>query len=494
MLIRQPLLAGLPPGQSKRVILLVDALDECDMEDRAKLVLYVFRSYRDLGLKLFITSRPEEPVRLGFASIRGKYQDIVLQEIPEALIRRDLALYFRSELDKIRRDWGVLMPEEGHLAHNWPEPSQVQYLVDMAIPLFIFAATICRFLAEFRFGNPGERLREMLPYQTLSQKSGIDKTYRPVLQNLTAGLSSKMEDRVLQQFRSIVGSIVILVSPLSTRSLSRILRIDQGIIDGQLRMLHSVLSVPQSAKAPVRLLHLSFRDYLVNSENKGQNPFWVDEEKTHLELATRCLQLMMELLRKDMCGLEQMGVFDSNIDQEQVESYIPAEVQYACLHWVFQFQGARALKRDFDFEQIHVFLKQRFLYWIEALCVMRRISDSIYMIQSLRSLLLVSPTVLKHVLEASHANPTNVLRGYRADLGESSMILSTTRDDFSVTTGSSSNKRLCSFTARHSSLRQNAASFADGSRKICLVGSAGYQRYRNNGAHFCRSWRAKNIF
>ncbi|KAM4065744.1 phosphorylase superfamily protein [Hirsutella rhossiliensis] len=103
-LIRQPLLAGSPPGQSKRIIFLVDALDKCDVADRAKLVLRIFRSYQNLGLQLFITSRPEEPIRLRFVSIKSKYQDIILQEITQASIRRDLALYFRNELERISRD------------------------------------------------------------------------------------------------------------------------------------------------------------------------------------------------------------------------------------------------------------------------------------------------------------------------------------------------------------------------------------------------------
>ncbi|KAM4065743.1 hypothetical protein HRG_010541 [Hirsutella rhossiliensis] len=71
---------------------------------------------------------------------------------------------------------------------------------------------------------------------------------------------------------------------------------------------------------------------------------------------------MTELLRKDIYGLERIGVLDSTINEQQVESHIPAEVQYACLHEVFHFQGARALMRGLDFKQIHVFLKQYFLH------------------------------------------------------------------------------------------------------------------------------------
>lgn len=177
-LVRQPLLAGLPPGHSERIVLVVDALDECDKEDRTKLVLHTFRNYEHLGLKIFITSRPEEPIRLGFVSIRDKYRDLILQEISQALIKRDLGIFFRSELESIRRDWSSFAPEEERLAEAWPEVSQVQCLVDMANPLFIFAATVCRFLADFRCGNPDQQLQEVLRYRGLvGQEVELDKTH-----------------------------------------------------------------------------------------------------------------------------------------------------------------------------------------------------------------------------------------------------------------------------------------------------------------------------
>ncbi|RCI09453.1 hypothetical protein L249_3730, partial [Ophiocordyceps polyrhachis-furcata BCC 54312] len=386
-LIRQPLLAGLPPGQSKGVILVIDALDECEADNRAQLVLRVFRSYESLGLKLFITSRPEEPVRLGFMASGTKYKDLILQDISQDIIRHDLSLFMQTELERVRKNWNSIAPDTGGLAQDWPGTSQVRYLVNMAMPLFIFAATICRFLAESRCGNPDEQLQEVLRYGALSQESELNKTYRPVLDSLIARLSPRMTDKVLSQFRTIVGSIILLANPLSTRGLSRILRISQGIVDGQLRQLHSVLSVPQSARSPIRLLHLSFRDFLVDADQRGQNPFWIDEEKTHRELGSRCLQLMTEVLVRDICGLEKAGKLDSNVSEHQVDEHISAEAQYACLHWVFHFQGARDSMSGLDLEQIHTFLKLCFLPWVEVLCLMRRVSDGVMMVQDLKHLI-----------------------------------------------------------------------------------------------------------
>jgi hypothetical protein len=49
----------------------------------------------------------------------------------------------------------------------------VQIIVDMAVPLFIFAATVCRFAGDPRW-NPQKRLSTILQYQNTSQASKFD--------------------------------------------------------------------------------------------------------------------------------------------------------------------------------------------------------------------------------------------------------------------------------------------------------------------------------
>ena len=103
-----------------------------------------------------------------------------------------------------------------------------------------------------------------MAYQTRSQESKLDATYLRVLARQLVGLSAQEKDAVLKEFQTIVGSIVVLASPLSATSLARILDIDKGDIDNRLDLLHSVLSVPSSSDSPIRLLHLSFRDFLLD--------------------------------------------------------------------------------------------------------------------------------------------------------------------------------------------------------------------------------------
>jgi hypothetical protein len=75
------------PLQSQRLIVVIDALDECDREDiRTILTLLAWATdIRPVLLRIVLTSRLELPIRLGFKDMaEGAYQDLILHEVPPA--------------------------------------------------------------------------------------------------------------------------------------------------------------------------------------------------------------------------------------------------------------------------------------------------------------------------------------------------------------------------------------------------------------------------
>ncbi|KAK3945964.1 hypothetical protein QBC46DRAFT_336128 [Diplogelasinospora grovesii] len=318
-------------SQPSAMLVVVDALDECDSLEHARLIIHLLsqaKQFTSIRLKFFVTSRPELPIRLGFKDISGKYEDLVLHQIPKPVIEHDITEFLQDELAKIRQDYNKSVTPSRQLPPHWPGTDHIQKLVDMAVPLFIFAATVCRFIQDRRLGSPEKQLTKTLEHQT-SRKSNLDATYLPVLDQLL-----------------VVGSIVILTKPLSTSSLARLLAVSSNAIEDQLDLLHAVLSIPSDPSLPVRLLHLSFRDFLVDPE-KGREqeryPFWVDERETHERLATRCLQLLStgDTLKRDVCGLRLPGTRRSEIDQQTIGGSLPPEIQYACQYWVYHWKESK---------------------------------------------------------------------------------------------------------------------------------------------------------
>ena len=380
-LISQPLskVRGMPT-----LVIVIDALDECEREGDIRNILHLLahaRNVASVSLRVFVTSRPELPVRLGFKNISGTvYQDLVLQDIPRHTIEHDIAAFLKHELGKIR-------DEHDSLPSDWPGEKNLQALVNMAIPLFIFAATVCRFVSD-RNWDPEEQLRIILTYQTASQASNLDRTYRPILDQLLIDQTEPQKKTLIREFVIVVGTIILLANPLSTASLARLLGISERTVKCRLDSLHSVLSIPTDLHSPVRLLHLSFREFLIDPEKQGTSPFWVNKTEMHEIVGTKCLELMSDSLKENICDLKSPGTLRAEIDRKTIDDNLPAEVQYACSYWVYHLEQSG--NQISDQGSVDVFLSKHFLHWLEALSLMGRLHESIAMISALRNLTNVS--------------------------------------------------------------------------------------------------------
>jgi hypothetical protein len=397
-LILQPLL-GIKQTRSRisaRVIV-IDALDECEREADIRVILQLLAQTKDIRpvpLRIVVTSRPELHIRLGFKEMANStYQDLVLHEVPRSTIEHDIHLFLEHELGIIQK--------ERMLASDWPTQQQILALVELAVPLFIYAATVCRYIGS-KGSSPAAFLNKVLQYQkaTFSQ---LDRTYLPVLDQLLSEQEEDEKETWLQAFREVVGSIVVLQSPLSSVSLARLLQVPHEEIQCQLDSLHSVLSVPNNKNASVRLLHLSFREFLVNPYKQAKSLFYVDETKAQQKLASRCLELMSGSsgLRQNVCSLSDPGVLRGEIDEQTVAGILSPDLQYACRYWIDHLKQSRQSVADGD--ATHLFLQKYFLYWLEAMSLIRESSRCVILLDSLQALASVRSSRLHTALLTCNA-------------------------------------------------------------------------------------------
>ena len=146
------------------------------------------------------------------------------------------------------------------------------------------------------------------------------------------GQGEREMEKWSEEFREIVGPIVILEAPLSIYSLTTLLDLPKEDIRCRLDSLHSVLSIPTDERLPIRLLHLSFRDFLLDPKKRGKNPFWINKNEAHRKLVIKCLLLMSSAkgISKNMYKLSSPGSSRTEIDQRLLDEYLLAEVKYAC--------------------------------------------------------------------------------------------------------------------------------------------------------------------
>jgi hypothetical protein len=135
----------------------IDALDECEREADIRAILQLLAQAKDVRpvpLRIVVTSRPELHIRLGFREMpNGTYQDLVLHEVPRSTIKHDIRLFLEHELSTIRK--------ERMLSSDWPAENQILALVELAVPLFIYAATVCQYVGS-KGSNPVAFLNKVL--------------------------------------------------------------------------------------------------------------------------------------------------------------------------------------------------------------------------------------------------------------------------------------------------------------------------------------------
>ena len=116
--------------------------------------------------------------------------------------------------------------------------------------------------------------------------------------------------------------------------------------------------------------------------------FWVDEIRVHETLADWCLQRMSRVLTRDICSIGSPDILITEIDSERIRQHLPAELQYACQHWIAHHLKSGTQLNDNG--TVHNFLRQHLLHWLEALSLMRKTSEGASGIIALESAVNVS--------------------------------------------------------------------------------------------------------
>lgn len=198
-LIKQPLLKILESGTTpKRLVLVVDALDECDQDEDIGLLIRILSETHNLRshLRVFVTSRPELPIRLGFKNISHTYQGLILHEVSDHIVKEDIRIFIDSRCDAIRQNFNNSVEPRRRLEESWPDTHLRIQLTKRAMPLFISAKIICLFMEKSR--DPDGQLRKILAHDQDLGSRYID-LYRPLLD---AQVSPREKRKFLATFGS----------------------------------------------------------------------------------------------------------------------------------------------------------------------------------------------------------------------------------------------------------------------------------------------------
>jgi NACHT domain len=353
--------------------IVIDALDECEAEHEddkqaSRILSLLARRIKQIqSVKFLITGRPEPPIRSVFRRepLHPHTEVFPLHEIKRESVDQDIERYLRirlSEIGKQRSDLDLDVP--------WPADEDITAATKICSGLFIVASVIVKIIAASP-DNPREQLKAIisrLDSPVFKGRSGVDKIYYQVF--LSYG---DMDDiQFFVRLRLVVGSIVLAFNPLSRADLATILNIPSERVRTALHLLHSVFVVPDSKSEPIEICHKSLADYVTDPDRCNDKRFTIEPTVYHLELGTRCLELMKAALKKNICGLPRFSV-NADIDDLHArrEKHIVPGLQYACKSWAKHLRHA---SREGDnvshvVQLLNDFFRHRLLQWLEVLSI-----------------------------------------------------------------------------------------------------------------------------
>ncbi|KIL56976.1 hypothetical protein M378DRAFT_423632, partial [Amanita muscaria Koide BX008] len=376
-LILEPL-RSIAQSRSRPILIVVDALDECDEKDAFSVLAGLSHLVRDLpSFKIILTTRPQ-PHLDRFLCNQSGHKIFRLQDIEEKIVDSDIRLYLGHclSLEEVQKRY----PQRQWCASG----EEIDSLVGAAGRLFIIASTAVRFIFDKSASNPASQVQKLLRAFARYLTPGtpfkdLDQFYTVILRNVVP--ENCDNDDTVSRYQSVVGAIVFVQRPLPIFTLAQLINIDMVEIREVLDNLQSVISLG-SDDVP-RIYHKSFPDYLTDQARCKDRRLRIDAKICHIQIATRCFEIMDKRLKRNILGLGDLARFISNEDgikedgitDEEIQEKIPPHLHYACVY-CGNHLGVANIEDEVLMNGLEKFVDEHMLYWFEVLSLIGKLDSA----------------------------------------------------------------------------------------------------------------------
>ncbi|KAG8724394.1 hypothetical protein FRC09_019196 [Ceratobasidium sp. 395] len=342
------------------LVVVIEALDECENPKIVGEILdTLLGRVSDLPLKFFLTSRPEPEIRERMCARSGDREqfELHLHNLDQSIVKSDIRRYLQDGLKRADIPDGKL-----------------DILVERSGALFIYAATVVRYVGVFNFSRSSDRLEKVLSASISSYGTDteINSLYTLILESAFDDPNTTNQEK--DEMKLVLHTAICAQEPLSAHIMTGILGFHQDeTVHAALSPLRSVLNI-QTADEGITTLHKSFPDYMFNQARSQR--FYCDAEQHHATLTRRCLDLIETVNPPfNICGLDCPFSLDEDVhDLDQtIERRISGELFYACRYWSTHLELA-ARTQDLR-SDIRTILSTRLLLWMEVMNLKRCLWD-----------------------------------------------------------------------------------------------------------------------
>jgi hypothetical protein len=245
-----------------RYLLIIDGLDECNGDDNQIHVLGLVNrlvSSEHCTIRCLIASRPEPHILSAVGVLTAKVARVTWNDkLWDA--NGDIRTYLRAGFNNI----SACMPPD--VPRPWPSDSIIDTLVQKAGGIFIYAATVLKYVDD-PDTLPTTQLQHVLKLSPgTAPFAQLDQLYKRILMGC------------LPKYRSILPHIfgfILLQNPqcediFDVSLIEAVLGLEPGEALVVLRKLHSILEIKTSdSKQTITFLHASIGDFVFNRERSG---------------------------------------------------------------------------------------------------------------------------------------------------------------------------------------------------------------------------------
>jgi hypothetical protein len=344
--------------------LIVDALDEC-ITDLPKLLNFVAKqSSASSRVKWLVSSRnwPEIEERLE----RAGHKVRLSLELNAEAVSTAVTVFIEQKVSRLAKqkkyDEQTQDAIQEHLALN-------------ANNTFLWVALVCQNLETTSKRHVLKKL-DMFP-------PGLDSLYERMMQQI-----NNLEDDA-ELCKQVLALITLVYRPITLQELAVLLEDigdDSESIQEIISLCGSFLTLREET---VYFVHQSAKDFILSQVAKEVFPS--GKEDVHHIICARSLDVISRTLQRDMYGLKALAYPIGAVKQPDPDPL--AASGYSCIYWIDHLCDSNlkssASKSLQDGGIVDVFLKKKYLYWLEGLSLCKSMPKGIVSMTNLWSLVQV---------------------------------------------------------------------------------------------------------
>ncbi|KAF2023139.1 hypothetical protein EK21DRAFT_105458 [Setomelanomma holmii] len=189
--------------------------------------------------------------------------------------------------------------------------------------------------------------------------------------------------------KQMLASIALVYRPITLEELAALVEQLQDVDPESIWELVSLCgSFLTLRNETIYFVHQSAKDFLC--ANTLNEVFPSGRKESHYTIFSRSLQVMSKTLRRDMHSLVALGHSAERVHQPHKDPLAPS--RYSCIYWANHLCDLNLTSLAsydnvlYDGGIIDVFLREKFLYWLEALSLCEGVPNGVATVAKLSSL------------------------------------------------------------------------------------------------------------